>query len=135
MYPQRYLPDHPRADYTGYVSEHILIMEELLGRPLRDGEVVHHKDFNKWNNLPTNLLLTDRKEHQNLPALQAKFLLARGLYGEFLEWYKQWGTSKEAEIENTQKALAEIKIRLEKLERRRRRNGLSDDIRKGRTTT
>lgn len=26
-----------------------------LGRPLRDGEVVHHKDRNKKNNNPSNL--------------------------------------------------------------------------------
>jgi hypothetical protein len=81
-----YKPDHPRADVTGFVSLHILIAEEKLGRPLQDGEVVHHCDFNRGNNDPSNLLITDRIIHQNLPALQSRFLHQKGLYTEFLEF-------------------------------------------------
>jgi endogenous inhibitor of DNA gyrase (YacG/DUF329 family) len=46
---------HPRAGTNGYVLEHILVAEEMLGRPLAPGEVVHHRDGNKANNDPTNL--------------------------------------------------------------------------------
>lgn len=38
-----------------YVYEHRKVMEQVLGRPLRRGEVVHHIDGDKTNNAPENL--------------------------------------------------------------------------------
>ena len=55
-----YLPSHPHATKAGYVLEHRLTMEEKLGRYLRPGEVVHHRDKNKLNNNPANLILYAR---------------------------------------------------------------------------
>lgn len=46
---------HPRADRDGYVLEHILVIEKLIGRYLKAGEVVHHRDGNKLNNSVDNL--------------------------------------------------------------------------------
>jgi len=37
--------------------EHRVVAESVLGRPLRDGEVVHHIDGNKQNNKPENLMV------------------------------------------------------------------------------
>lgn len=54
--------EHPRAR-NGYVPEHVLVMEKLLGRYLEPGECVHHKDENKENNRPDNLELTTNAEH------------------------------------------------------------------------
>ena len=51
-----YIPEHPN-NIKGYVQEHRLIMEKLIGRYLNNSEVVHHIDNNKHNNIPTNLLL------------------------------------------------------------------------------
>ena len=51
------LPKHPRANGKGYVREHILIMEEHLGRSLLPGEVIHHVDGDKLNNCIDNLIL------------------------------------------------------------------------------
>jgi hypothetical protein len=35
--------------------EHRVVAEEMLGRPLAPGEVVHHRDGDKLNNSPENL--------------------------------------------------------------------------------
>lgn len=59
------IPDHPRACH-GYVLEHIVIAEQMLGRPLHDTEVVHHRDHNKSNNSPENLEILTESEHKSL---------------------------------------------------------------------
>jgi len=52
-----YLPDHHRANTKGCVYEHILVMEEELGRPVVRPEVIHHIDEDQSNNAPENLML------------------------------------------------------------------------------
>ncbi|MGO4997812.1 HNH endonuclease [Oribacterium sp. Sow4_G1_1] len=36
-------------------AAHRVVAEQKLGRPLKKGEVVHHRDGNKYNNSPENL--------------------------------------------------------------------------------
>ena len=55
---------HPRANADGAVYLHIIIAEEMLGRSLLPEEVVHHKDLNKLNNNPDNLMVfASRSDH------------------------------------------------------------------------
>ena len=43
---------------------HRVVAEQMLGRPLKPGEVVHHIDGNKRNNVPENLkVFSSQAEH------------------------------------------------------------------------
>ena len=46
--------------------EHRKIMRLKLGRDLTKDEVVHHKDGNPQNNMPSNLMIMTRSEHTRL---------------------------------------------------------------------
>jgi hypothetical protein len=52
----------PRADQGNYVFEHVLVMEEMLGRYLLPGENVHHRNGVKDDNRPENLELWTRPQ-------------------------------------------------------------------------
>lgn len=123
MYKKIYRPDHPRADVLGEVGEHIIVAEEqILQRPLKKGEIVHHKDWHKPNNALTNLaILPSRKHHQQIPLMQARFLIEQGLMDKFFIWwekYKDHPKTSEQELEirllNAQVKTQRLKRKLEK---------------------
>ncbi|MGB7510490.1 MAG: HNH endonuclease, partial [Pelodictyon phaeoclathratiforme] len=59
--PQNY---QGRKKANGWVFEHRLVMEEMIGRLLLPNEVVHHIDNNGFHNDPSNLMLfPDNKSH------------------------------------------------------------------------
>lgn len=53
-----------------YILEHRLVMEKILGRKLLNTEIVHHKDGDRKNNHPSNLILMGRSEHSKLHGLE-----------------------------------------------------------------
>lgn len=70
MNPERMVPETRaklrasklRPNATSYSKlygrhEHRIVAEQMLGRALRPGEVVHHIDENKRNNHPSNLIV------------------------------------------------------------------------------
>jgi hypothetical protein len=58
---------HPNADRDGYVLEHRLIVEKILGRNLKSSEVVHHINEIRDDNRPNNLMpLPNKSAHQKI---------------------------------------------------------------------
>jgi hypothetical protein len=45
---------------------HRVVAEQMLGRKLEKGEIVHHIDGDKWNNKPENLQVMTQSEHIKL---------------------------------------------------------------------
>ena len=63
-------PDHPKANPSGYVGEHILVWEESNEMCLPEGYVVHHINGIKDDNRAKNLLALPRRGHS--PSLTVK---------------------------------------------------------------
>lgn len=65
-----YLPNHPLAmknsNWKGYVYEHIVCACEMLGRNIKEGEVVHHLNGDRSDNRYENLLVLDGSQHIKL---------------------------------------------------------------------
>lgn len=54
---------HHLANINGYALAHRLIVEKMIGRRLKRGEQVHHKDGDRLNNQESNLLVCASQLH------------------------------------------------------------------------
>lgn len=59
-HPHAFGPPGLRGAYT---YEHVVVAMGMLGRPLRDDEVVHHRNGTRDDNRPENLEITTRSDH------------------------------------------------------------------------
>jgi hypothetical protein len=57
---------HPNVTNDGYVAEHRLVMENLIGRLLSMSEKVHHLNCIKSDNSPDNLILCKNNRDHHL---------------------------------------------------------------------
>lgn len=75
-------PDHPAVAHLKpkhqYVLEHRLVMEEKLGRFLKSDEFVLHKDGDRVNNDPDNLVLGDSKTQNKVHKRITKYVKKGG---------------------------------------------------------
>lgn len=83
-------PEHPNS-YNGRVREHVLIMEKMIGRYLRKGEIVHHINYIEDDNREENLHLCNTyKRHDKIHRLSRflikEFIREKGLKEELTEY-------------------------------------------------
>lgn len=71
-YRQILMPEHPRADRTGYVMEHIVVWENATGSTLPDSCVIHHLNGVKTDNRIENLCAMQRGAHTTFHHTGAK---------------------------------------------------------------
>ena len=76
--------------------KHQVIMEEHIGRKLKNNEVIHHIDGDKRNNEISNLLLTTRNEHAKIHKAELDRSIPVAQYSIDGELIKIWKSAKTA---------------------------------------
>jgi len=67
-------PDHPKANYNGYVPRARLVLEKKLGRYLLPGYEFHHLNNNKTDDRPANLIELSKSAHATITNHNRKVL-------------------------------------------------------------
>jgi hypothetical protein len=70
-------PDHPRS-CKGYIPEHIVVVERVLGKPLPLGAMVHHSNKIRIDNRPSNLVICQDNDYHQLVHQRMRAFKASG---------------------------------------------------------
>jgi len=78
-YYEVFRPNHPRTNTKNHIKQHVLVMEEKIGRLLTKKEIVHHINGIRSDDRPENLyLFADNRSHliyeNNLTATYKKWI-------------------------------------------------------------
>jgi len=65
-YTYIYSPNHPRGNSWGYVKRAVLVLEEKLGRPIKDGYDCHHRNEIKSDDSLDNLEELEHGYHSSI---------------------------------------------------------------------
>lgn len=57
------VPEHPKRTDKNYVLMHRVVVENSIGRLLKDDEIIHHKNEDKHDNRVENLEITTVSKH------------------------------------------------------------------------
>jgi hypothetical protein len=71
-------PEHPRANFDGYVPEQYLIVEKVIGKLLPLTSIVHHVNGKRDDNRPSNFVVCENKGYHSLLHEREKALKACG---------------------------------------------------------
>lgn len=86
-----YQPDHPKAKKNGYVFEHTMIVEEILGYSLPPEACIHHINGNGKDNRKENLIVCqDRSYHLLLHRRMKAYQACGDANKRQCKYCKQW---------------------------------------------
>jgi len=86
--------EHESSNSHGYVREHVLICEAILGKKIPSKAMVHHIDGNKSNNNNNNLVLCENDEYHKLLHIRTNSMKATGSPNNYkCSTCQQWKTT------------------------------------------
>jgi hypothetical protein len=111
-------PKHPNSNKGGYIAEHRYVMEQKIGRYLKNDEQVHHINLNKHDNRIENLQLMSKEEHDLHHRIERmkkskgySFDKDRNLWSVYLQVDKKYVLHRRVKTEEEAKELRKLFIK------------------------
>lgn len=103
-YVQLLIKNHPRSDANGYVYEHIVIAERVLGKSLPLSALPHHVNENRADNRPNNLVICQNDTYHKLIHKRMRALRACGnVHWLKCKYCKRYGPPEKMYVEKNGK--------------------------------